>query len=293
MSPARRSGRGVLTGLVLASLTLVALDARPVPDSPVARLHALGQAVLGPVQVAAADAAGRGSPRADAELRRLRAENARLRRELRTGDLARSRAADLDRLLRLTATADLTVVPARVVAAGAPQAVDRTVTIDAGRRDGITASSTVVNGDGLVGRVVDVGPATATVRLVTDPSSTVGVRLARTLTLGMVTGGGEPLHLDVLDGRASLARGDVVVTAGSPGGRPYVPGVPVGVVAAVAATSGAATRTASVRPYLRAAGLDLVGVVVVPPRTAARPALPPGGAGSGTGAPSAAREVGR
>ena len=284
----------MLTGLVLASLTLVALDARPVPDSPVARLHALGQAVLGPVQVAAADAAGRGSPRDDAELSRLRAENARLRRELRTGNLARSRATELDRLLRLTATADLTVVPARVVATGAPQAVDRTLTIDAGRRDGITASSTVVNGDGLVGRVVDVGPATATVRLLTDPSSTVGVRLARTLTLGMVTGGGaEPLHLDVLDGRASLARGDVVVTAGSPGGRPYVPGVPVGVVVAVAATPGAATRTATVRPYLRVTGLDLVGVVVVPPRTAARPALPPGGAGSGTGAPSAAGKVGR
>ena len=40
---------------------------------------------------------------------------------------------------------------------------------------------TVINGDGLVGRVKTVDPSTATVLLAIDPESTVGARLEGTL----------------------------------------------------------------------------------------------------------------
>jgi rod shape-determining protein MreC len=61
--------------------------------------------------------------------------------------------------------------------------------------------------------------------------------------------------------------GDQIVTFGStPSGRPYVPGVPIGRVISVPATPGALTQTALIAPYVDFTALDLVGVVVVPPR---------------------------
>ena len=49
---------------------------------------------------------------------------------------------------------------------------------------------TVLNGDGLVGRVKTVGPSTSTVLLAVDPESSVGVRLEGTMEVGFTTGQG-------------------------------------------------------------------------------------------------------
>lgn len=49
---------------------------------------------------------------------------------------------------------------------------------------------TVLNGEGLVGRVTTVGPNTATVLLANDPDFTVGTRLEKTDELGFAKGQG-------------------------------------------------------------------------------------------------------
>ena len=49
---------------------------------------------------------------------------------------------------------------------------------------------TVLNGDGLVGRVKTVGPTTSTVLLAVDPESSVGVRLEGSMEVGFTTGQG-------------------------------------------------------------------------------------------------------
>jgi rod shape-determining protein MreC len=206
---------------------------------------------------------------------RLTKENAQLRQQVRTGDLARSRAAELDKLLKTASLGQYKVVPAQVVAIGPAQGFAWTVTIDAGSRDGIKADETVLSGDGLVGRVKSVGPFTATVLLAIDEESAVGARLEGNLEVGIVSGRARGLmDLALLDPQAKVAAGDRVVTYGSRASNPFVPGVPIGEVVSVRAASGL-TRDATVRPYVDFTALDLVGVVVVPPRRDPRDAVLP------------------
>jgi rod shape-determining protein MreC len=284
-----RRTRALLALLLLTSICLITIDYRGGPSSPLDGARSIAAAVFGPVeQVASAIASpvsgtvnrigDLGTGTADAE--RLAKQNKDLRRQLRTSALARNRAAELDALLKLAGTGRYKVVPAQVIAIGAAQTFSWTVTIDAGTRDGVRPDMTVLNGDGLVGRVKTAGPTTSTVLLAIDPDSSVGVRLEGSMEVGFTTGQGVrdngALDLRLLDGQSTVSPGDRLVSFGSQGDRPYVPGVPVGDVVSVRGTPGSQTRTASVRPYVDFTALDLVGVVVEPPRTDPRDAvLPP------------------
>ncbi|MGZ4609446.1 MAG: rod shape-determining protein MreC [Actinomycetes bacterium] len=284
-----RRTRVLLALLLLTSVLLITIDYRGGENSPLDGARSLAAAVFGPVeQVAAAIASPIGGAvdkmsslgTGTEDVARLDKENKALRREVRTSQLARNRATELDKLLRLAGTGRYKVVPAQVIAIGSAQTFSWTVTIDAGRRDGIRPDMTVLNGDGLVGRVKTAGPTTATVLLAIDPDSSVGVRLEGSMEVGFTTGQGAARgsHLDLrlLDGQSRVARGDRLVSFGSQGDRPYVPGVPVGEVVSVQGTPGSQTRSALVRPYVDFTALDLVGVVVQPPRTDPRDAvLPP------------------
>ncbi|HXJ25972.1 MAG TPA: rod shape-determining protein MreC, partial [Streptosporangiaceae bacterium] len=66
------------------------------------------------------------------------------------------------------------------------------------------------------------------------------------------------------------------VTAASVKQRPFVPGVPVGVITAVLGSGGGLTERALVRPYADFGSLGVVGIVVAPPRRSPRfSVLPP------------------
>lgn len=293
MNHDNRRTRALLALLLFTSICLITIDYRGGPGSPLDGVRSVAAAVFGPVeQVASAIA----SPISDAvdkvgtlgngttDAQRLAKQNQELRLKLRTSALARSRAAELDGLLKLAGAGRYKVVPAQVIAIGAAQTFSWTVTIDAGTRDGVKPDMTVVNGDGLVGRVKTAGPSTSTVLLAIDPESSVGVRLEGSMEVGFTTGQGVrdrgALDLRLLDGQATVSKGDRLVSFGSQGDRPYVPGVPVGDVVSVRGTPGSQTRTATVRPYVDFTSLDLVGVVVEPPRTDPRDAvLPPRPAG--------------
>ena len=95
-------------------------------------------------------------------------------------------------------------------------------------------------------------------------------------TTGQGIGDDGDLDLQLLDGQSTVERGDRLVTFGSQGATPYVPGVPVGEVVSVQGTPGSQTRAAVVAPYVDFSSLDLVGVVIEPPRRDPRDAvLPP------------------
>jgi len=284
-----RRTRVLLALLLVTSVALVLIDHRAAADSPLDGVRGAAAAVFGPVEQVAAAIAGPVSDAVDGvssigddadEVDRLRRRNEELTRRLRTGELDRNRAAQLDALLHVAATGRYRVVPAQVIAIGAAQSFSWTVTIDAGTRDGVRADMTVLDGDGLVGRVKTAGPSTATVLLAVDPESSVGVRLEGSMEVGFTTGQGidddGALDLRLLDGQSTVAPGDRLVTFGSQGDTPYVPGVPVGVARRVQGSPGSQTRTAVVEPYVDFTALDLVGVVVEPPRTDPRDAvLPP------------------
>lgn len=282
-----RRRRTVLVLVILASFTLIVLDARRSAGSPVEPLRHAAAAVFGPLESGASSARQpvdnlrdrfAEMDRLKAENEKLAAENEKLTSELRTTDYARGRAAELDRLLKVAPTYQVT--PARVIAIGNAQSFNQTVTIDAGTADGLRPEMTVLNGDGLVGRVVRTTEATATVLLIGDRNSTVGGRLNPTMALGFITGRGEvgssaALDYKLVDLKARPKVGDRIVTWGSRGHAPYVPGVPIGTVTAVTSVQGALGSTALVKPFVDPSRIDLVGVVTGPPARAPRTLVSP------------------
>jgi rod shape-determining protein MreC len=281
-----RRTRIALAVLVVASLTFVILDLRG-GDGPLSSARSAVSAVTGVLQKGAATVF---SPITSAgdwwstwrnqanQIDELRAENSELRTLVRESQNDRARADELDSLLRVATVGRYRVVPAEVIAVGPAQDFAWTVTIDAGLLDGIERDMSVINGDGLVGRIIKVNQTNSTVLLLVDASSSVGGRIATTEEIGIVSGTGRQDSLDfqLLDPLAELVIGDALVTFGSRDGRPYVPGVPIGEVVDITGTAGQLTRIATIRPFANVSRLSVVGVVVRPPREDPRDSvLPP------------------
>ena len=205
----------------------------------------------------------------------LQKENAELRRQLRESELSTTRSDELQKLKLLSGQGGFTVLPAVVTGLGPSIGFEWTVTVDAGRRDGVQPDQTVVNADGLVGRVKEVGDRSSTVVLAVDPGSAVGVRVAGGNALGVAAGNGlGPLSYTPLDPSTRVQVGDRLLT-GPYGGSTYVAGLPVGQVTRVSGDPGAPAREATVTPYVSFASLDLVGIVLAAPRADPRDRLAP------------------
>lgn len=282
-----RRTRLVLGVLLVAAVALITLDYRGGAAAPLGGARGAAGAVFGPAESALATVTqpvarlfGGGSSGSQGQVAALRREVVRLRAELSQAQLSKSQESQLRRMLALAGRGGYRVVPATVVASGT--SYERSVTIDAGRRDGIRPQETVLNGDGLVGTVTSVTSRTATVVLLTDRAATVGVRMAGGGQLGTTTGAGGPhadpgtLQLQLYDANAVVKPGERMVTLGSVNNKPYVPGVPVGTVVRVEKSANSLTKRAVVRPFADVASLGVVGVVVAPPRTNPRDSvLPP------------------
>lgn len=265
--------------LVLASLTLITVDRSSGDDSPLEPARIGAEAVLGPVQQGMSAATRPVSDVGDffttvdglrEENERLAADNAELRARLTATEAARTRLAEYDALDEVARNGRLDTVEARVVAVGPAQSFARTVTISAGSRDGVRTDMTVYNADGLVGRVLRVGPTTATVLLIVDAESVVGGRVGSTAELAFLRGDGDPsgdgrLTMTTLDNTSRPVAGDTVVSWGSQGGVPYVAGVPLGTVEEVQTSARNSSATVSVRPFADFSSLDVVAVVTGAP----------------------------
>ncbi|QMU75529.1 rod shape-determining protein MreC [Streptacidiphilus sp. PB12-B1b] len=280
-----RESRLLLVLLVAVAFALITVDIRGGADSPLSGARNAAAALLGPVENRVSGAVQpvadtvrtlRESGTSGDHIRALEQQNALLKQQVSSSDLAQSRTTELSRLLGEAGTGQYTIEAAQVVAIGAAQGFSWTVTIDVGSHQGIQRDMTVINGDGLVGRVTTVGPDTSTVLLATDPEFGVGTRLEGSGEIGFATGQGNgPLRVALLNPQAQVKAGDRMVTFGSQSERPFVPGVPVGTVTRVENTPGQLTRTVLVKPFVSFTTLDLVGVVVQPPATDPRYALLP------------------
>lgn len=273
----RRLRSRTLPGLlILAALTVITVDATAGEHSPVDPLRSAAGDVFGPVQAGMASAARPVRAVGDffttvSRLRDenadLRADNAELQARLRTTDVDRHRLAQLETLRTLHRDAGLDVVTASVVGVGPAQSFSRTVTIDAGTVDGVESDMTVLNADGLVGRVVRADRFSATVLLLVDAASVVGGRVGSSMELGFLAGDGElsgtgRLLLTTMDSTVRADVGDTVVTWGSKDGAPYVANVPVGRVESVQTSARDSSTVATVVPFVDFSSLDLVSVVV-------------------------------
>src|SRR3954465_2314831 len=277
-----RRARLVLALLLLTAFTLITLDYRAGAGGP---LRAVGNAVFGPVERAVSNVArpvgsffsslGHLSSYKSTNAK-LRKQNQRLRQQLRLTDSDRSHLSSAEKLLALAGRAQFRIVPAQVVAVEGALGFEWTATIDVGTRDGIRANMTVVNGDGLVGRTVHVGPTTSTVLLGQDPTFTAGARLERTNEIGHVDGGGrQPMTFTLLGSSNTMKPGDRLVSFASIANRPFVAEVPIGRLTKVLPTPGQLFRTAIVAPFVDFTALDTAGAVVGEPRTVPRDSLLP------------------
>lgn len=272
MAVYRRTSRPrfTLLLLVLTAITLLTLDERSNGLGVVDVARDGARDLFAPVQNAA-DAAF--SPVTDffegaLHYGDMEAENRRLREQLAEREAGALRAADADRerealldLAGLDFVGDTPTVAARVVLTPAT-GFDLTLGIDRGRDAGVAPGMPVVSGGGLVGRVVDVSRRRATVRLITDASSSVGVRLATTGELAVAAGrgAGSTLRLDLVDPVTKVDKGETVVTSGLQNSV-FPPGIPVGRVVAATTASGALQQDVTIEPTVDLRRITFVKVM--------------------------------
>lgn len=272
MAVYRRSARPrfVLLLLVLTAVTLLTLDERTGGLGVVDTVRDAARDALAPVRDAT-DSAFR--PVADffqgiIHYGRLEDANTRLREQLAARDAELATVADAQRerqeLLdqqQLEFAGDIPTVAARVVLAS-PSNLDLTVEINRGRDSGVSPGMPVVTGAGLVGRVMDVSRTRATVLLVSNPTSSVGVRLAATGEVGVASGRGarSPLQVDNVDPAVKVTPDEPVVTSGLQQSI-YPPGIPVGRVRTARVPPEAVQQEVTVEPIVDLRRLTFVKVL--------------------------------
>jgi rod shape-determining protein MreC len=272
-----RRTRVVLAVLLVLALALITIDYRDGSSGPVRDLRQTGGSVFGTAESVVSavtspfvDFFGHSSASGSSgQVASLQREVLELRTELSQEQLSKAEYRQLSSMLQLAGRGGYRIVAATVIAMG--QGYSQTVTLDAGTADGIKTGDTVLNGQGLIGTVTAVNAQTCSVLLATDATSVVGVTMATSGQIGWVTGPGKTtsgtglLKLQVLDENADLSVGEQLVTSASIHDRPYVPGVPVGVIKKVQNRGGSLTALALVQPYADFTSLGVVGIVVAPP----------------------------
>ena len=261
-------GRVLFVVLLAASVVLVTLYAREGADGP---LHAVQNAVqdaVAPLRFVGAQAGSGVDALEDAAadatadegtLSALRESNAELRALVAQTEEYRQEAQRLQGLLDMKDRYDIDGPSARVIGRSAT-AWNQTITIDAGRADGVEAGMTVMGSTGVVGQIASVSEHSSEVRLLTDPQSGAAALVQSSRAEGIVRGSLEGLlYLQDLDEDAEVAVGDSVVTSGLGGS--YVSGLMIGTVVRVDAGSGGSPSTVVVSPNDDAQSLEEVVVV--------------------------------
>lgn len=142
---------------------------------------------------------------------------------------ARSQEREIERLramLGLVRATSEEVAAGRVISSTA-SSTRRLATLSVGSRRGVRAGQPVRSPKGLVGRILNVGPGTATILLISDPENVVPVRRASdglpAFSTGLANGDVEIRAINA--GQNPFRTGDVVVTSGN--GGLYAPDIPV------------------------------------------------------------------
>ena len=224
--------------LVAAALTLMVVGRTEIV--PVERVRAMVTDAFTPIlqlltQPTDAIVAGVDNLRELADLRseneRLREEQERLLHWQRAARLLVAYTRELRDLLNLAPEPQIEYISARVVG-DLGGAFVRSVLVDAGSRDGVVKGQSATTGQGLAGRVFEVGNRAARLLLLTDINSRIPVVIERTRDRGVVAGdNSSQLRLLYLDPEVEVEIGDRIVTSGHGGA--IVPGLPVGIVSAV------------------------------------------------------------
>jgi rod shape-determining protein MreC len=148
------------------------------------------------------------------------------------------------------------------------------VIINRGSNDGFLRGMPVVTDQGLIGRIDAVIADAARVQLITDPASSVNVRLQNAETegslVGSVTG---DMTLELIPQDVDVQRGDLVLTSGLGGG--YPPDLIIGQVINTRSRDFDLFQQATVQPVVDFNQLDIVLVIVNFKPVDISPLMPP------------------
>ena len=269
----RPRGRFLLLLLVLLGLTFVTLSERSSTSHYFNKVRSLAREVANPFQSGVHAAL---QPVGDfiygaLQYRSLEAQNRQLRLELKRGATAyaqslsaEQQAAQVLSQEHLTFVPNIPSIAAEVVQVGSSN-FEETVQIDRGSANGVVVGQPVVSAGGLVGSVSLVSAHLATVTLVDDPTSVVGVRDVHSGVVGAAKGEGQGFNLQVEDLNVgdTIKRGDQLVTSGLTLEN-FPAGIPVGTVTSV--SSGTLTLQVSLKPLVDLSNLQFVRVLLWSPQ---------------------------
>lgn len=125
------------------------------------------------------------------------------------------------------------------------------IIINKGRRDEVFKGQPVVDADGVMGQVTQVGLFSSTVLLLTDPAHSIPVQIDRNGVRSIASGAGRDnaLLVDYLPANADVKEGDLIVSSGL--GGLFPPGYPVGTVTQVVHALGEPFSEVAVTPLAK------------------------------------------
>jgi rod shape-determining protein MreC len=275
-APRQHRTRFLLLVLVLLGLTFVTLSDRSGSEGFFNKVRSYARDVANPLQSGVHSAL---QPVGNflygaSNYGQLEKENQLLRQELAQEQTAAVRAESMleqsEQVLaqeHLTYLGNIPSVAAQVIDLGSAN-FEQSIEINRGETAGITAGQPVVSGGGLIGKVSSASANLATVTLLDDPSSVVGVRVVRTGVVGAAAGEGEGnlLQVENVDVGARVRLGDSLVTSGLQG-EDFPAGIPVGTVSSLSAPVGGLQLALAAKPYANLVNLQFVRVLLWSPQT--------------------------
>ncbi len=141
-----------------------------------------------------------------------------------------------------------------------------TITISKGASSGIAPGMAVVGSGGYVGQVISTTAGSATVRLVTDGQTRIGVSFGTTSVMGILQGNGQgdPLAVAYVPIDSLVHAGESVYTNGLSGSE-FPAGIPVGHVISAKSVATATQMQIVVAPDANLGNLSYVNVVLWEP----------------------------
>jgi rod shape-determining protein MreC len=271
-----RRPRTTLLLLVLASVTIITLDARSGFHSITSGVKSVASDAFAPIRSGVNDVIDPiGSFLAGAvHYGAVSQQNQKLQAEIGQLKMQAAEQADtvqalkqLSAVLNLPFLANLQTVPAEVTDYGTSDFA-ATIGIGVGRDDGVQLNMPVVGAGGLVGQIVQANHHTATVRLITDGQSSVGVRYGANGALAVLNGqgAGKPLDADLVPPNTALSKGEVFYTSELQGAI-YPPGIPVASVVSSRSGIASSQETVTLQPLADLEHLRYVSVVLWGPAT--------------------------
>ncbi|MEI7690438.1 MAG: rod shape-determining protein MreC [bacterium] len=174
-------------------------------------------------------------------------------------DALQKENSQLKKDLSFKNTNDFDMIGARVVYFD-PSNIKDTVTIGAGKNEGLKDGDIVIANGFLVGRIRDISKTTSKVMIITDPESVIAATVVGKNISGTVKGKiGNGLFMDQVPQNEKVAKGDIIATSGLGGTFPK--GLLIGEIENVQQISGSIFQAIDIQPFVKINNLDNVMII--------------------------------